>query len=322
MIGGVVSWLGFTLPSAIALVLFALAQRVGRPLDGGLAPRPEARRGRGRRPGRLPPGPVADARLAPAGRGACRYGCGAPRGDPVLAARDHRRRGGHRVAGTQAPGEERGGRRRPGDVQPDRPAGRNDRPWAVLRPTGRAALATGGDRLAGRGDGRDVLPDRVARLRRRPRRPAAARCGSRRSGLGRRGPIPRRIRRGPSRPGTAVLIRGVSRGGRRATARWLGRRGGCARLDLPAVVPAHLWCPAVLGSAATIRGVQAGARRHECRGRGLLAAALYRPIWTGAVESGVDVVIAVAGLGLLVIGRVPPVVVVVAAAVAGQVMRA
>ena len=51
---------------------------------------------------------------------------------------------------------------------------------------------------------------------------------------------------------------------------------------------------------------------------GLLAAALYRPIWTGAVESGADVMLAVAGLGLLVIGRVPPIVVVVLAAVAGQ----
>ncbi len=30
---------------------------------------------------------------------------------------------------------------------------------------------------------------------------------------------------------------------------------------------------------------------------GLLAAALYRPIWTGAIESGADVVVAVAGLG-------------------------
>ncbi len=54
---------------------------------------------------------------------------------------------------------------------------------------------------------------------------------------------------------------------------------------------------------------------------GLLAAALYRPIWTGAVESGADVVVAVAGLALLVLGRVPPIVVVALAAVAGQVIR-
>ncbi len=54
---------------------------------------------------------------------------------------------------------------------------------------------------------------------------------------------------------------------------------------------------------------------------GLLAAALYTPIWTGAIESGTDVVIAVAALGLLVVGRVPPIAVVVLCAVAGQLIR-
>lgn len=54
---------------------------------------------------------------------------------------------------------------------------------------------------------------------------------------------------------------------------------------------------------------------------GLLAAALYQPIWTGAIESAADVAIAIAGLGLLVIGRVPPIAVVVLAAVAGQLIR-
>lgn len=51
---------------------------------------------------------------------------------------------------------------------------------------------------------------------------------------------------------------------------------------------------------------------------GLLAAALYRPIWTGAIGSGADVVIAAAALALLVAGRVPPIIVVVVTAVAGQ----
>ena len=54
---------------------------------------------------------------------------------------------------------------------------------------------------------------------------------------------------------------------------------------------------------------------------GLLAAALYRPIWTGAVESAADVVVVVAGLALLVAGRVPPIGVVVLAAVTGQLIR-
>ncbi len=51
---------------------------------------------------------------------------------------------------------------------------------------------------------------------------------------------------------------------------------------------------------------------------GLLAAALYRPIWTAAVATPLDVAIAAAALGLLVVGRLPPIVVVVLAAVAGQ----
>ncbi len=54
---------------------------------------------------------------------------------------------------------------------------------------------------------------------------------------------------------------------------------------------------------------------------GLLAAALYRPIWTGAIDSGADVAIAVAGLALLVVVRMPPIAVVVLAALAGQLIR-
>ena len=53
---------------------------------------------------------------------------------------------------------------------------------------------------------------------------------------------------------------------------------------------------------------------------GLLAAALYSPVWTGSVTAPIDVVVAAAGLGLLLTGRVPPVVVVVLAAVAGQLL--
>jgi chromate transporter len=51
---------------------------------------------------------------------------------------------------------------------------------------------------------------------------------------------------------------------------------------------------------------------------GLLAAALYTPIWTGAIESAADIAIAVAGLALLALGRLPPIAVVVLAALAGQ----
>jgi chromate transporter len=51
---------------------------------------------------------------------------------------------------------------------------------------------------------------------------------------------------------------------------------------------------------------------------GILLAALYTPVWTGAIAAPIDVVVAAAGLALLLTGRVPPVVVVALSAVAGQ----
>lgn len=51
---------------------------------------------------------------------------------------------------------------------------------------------------------------------------------------------------------------------------------------------------------------------------GILAAALVTPIGTGALHSPVEVVVALAALLALLTGRVPPVVVVVAAALSGQ----
>ena len=51
---------------------------------------------------------------------------------------------------------------------------------------------------------------------------------------------------------------------------------------------------------------------------GILLAALYTPIWTSAISAPVDVAIAVGALGLLTVGRAPPIVVVLLAAAAGQ----
>jgi chromate transporter len=51
---------------------------------------------------------------------------------------------------------------------------------------------------------------------------------------------------------------------------------------------------------------------------GILAAALYNPIWTSAIDAPIDVVVAAAGLALLTIWRTPPVVVVILAATAGE----
>jgi chromate transporter len=53
---------------------------------------------------------------------------------------------------------------------------------------------------------------------------------------------------------------------------------------------------------------------------GLLGAALYTPIWTAGVESPADVAIAAVGFVALLAGRVPPIVVVAFAAVAGQLL--
>jgi chromate transporter len=51
---------------------------------------------------------------------------------------------------------------------------------------------------------------------------------------------------------------------------------------------------------------------------GILLAALYNPVWTSAVSDPVDVGIAAIGLGALLTGRVPPIVVVAFCALAGQ----
>ena len=53
---------------------------------------------------------------------------------------------------------------------------------------------------------------------------------------------------------------------------------------------------------------------------GILLAALYTPIWTSAIAVPADVAVAGGALALLLIGRVPPVVVVGLCAVAGQVL--
>lgn len=53
---------------------------------------------------------------------------------------------------------------------------------------------------------------------------------------------------------------------------------------------------------------------------GILAAALYTPVWTSAVLAPIDVAIAAVGFGLLFTGRVAPIVVVGLSALAGQLL--
>jgi chromate transporter len=51
---------------------------------------------------------------------------------------------------------------------------------------------------------------------------------------------------------------------------------------------------------------------------GILAAALYSPIWTSAIDAPIDIAVAAAGMALLAIWRTPPIVVVVMAAAVGE----
>jgi chromate transporter len=73
------------------------------------------------------------------------------------------------------------------------------------------------------------------------------------------------------------------------------------------------WLRASIGFRRALNGINAAVV-------GLLLAALYTPVWTGAITAPVDVGIAAAGLVALLTGRVPPIVVVALSALAGQVI--
>ena len=67
------------------------------------------------------------------------------------------------------------------------------------------------------------------------------------------------------------------------------------------------------GAQAALAGVNAAVV-------GLLLAALYDPVWTSGVQSRADFALALAAFGLLVIGKLSPVLVVLMAGVAGQLL--
>ena len=69
------------------------------------------------------------------------------------------------------------------------------------------------------------------------------------------------------------------------------------------------------GIQTTMAGINAGVV-------GILLSALYDPVWTSAIHSRADFGLALAAFGLLVVGRVSPVVVVVLAALAGWALAA
>ena len=151
---------------------------------------------------------------------------------------------------------------------------------------------------------------------------SCCRCCTRASstGLGDRGPVPRRLRRGAGRARARCSRSRRISAPCRAAAEWLGRRGGRARRDLPAVVPARVRGAAVLGPAPRVGGVPARARRDERRRRraagcGALPADLdgrrERARWTSSWRCGP---------GRAAHGRVPPIIVVALAAAVGQIV--
>ncbi|HTB43533.1 MAG TPA: chromate efflux transporter [Acetobacteraceae bacterium] len=67
----------------------------------------------------------------------------------------------------------------------------------------------------------------------------------------------------------------------------------------------------------TGQGAQAAMRGINAAVVGLLGMALYSPVWTSAVQSGTDFAVAVTGFVLLIVWRAPPLVVVALSAAAG-----
>ena len=232
LLGGLAAWLGFTLPSAIALVAFALGVRGLDLSEAGLAPRPQGRGGGG------------------GGAGGVGDGAHALPGPRARLDRDRGRAGRHRVADRVGPGA--GDRRWRASS-----ACACSRDRATRAPRMRACRI--GRRLGRRGPGRcssrcwsrlpslryltgvarargvrQLLPRGRARLRRRARRaaPAAGRGGAAR--LGDQRAVPRRLRRRAGGAGAALHLRGVPGRGHAPVAERLARGARRPGRDLPA----------------------------------------------------------------------------------------
>ena len=105
----------------------------------------------------------------------------------------------------------------------------------------------------------------------------------------------------------------------------LGGWGGAALLLVVIFLPAFLVVAGALPFWEALR-LRPAARRAMAGVNaavvGLLAAALYDPLWTSAIRTPADFGVALAAFGLLTIGRVTPVLVVIGAAVAGMALAA
>lgn len=86
-----------------------------------------------------------------------------------------------------------------------------------------------------------------------------------------------------------------------------------AFLVLIGTLPLWNWLRGRMGIRSTLAGINAGVV-------GILLSALYDPVWTGAIHTRADFGLALVLFGLLTVGRTPPVIVVAVAAVAGWVL--
>ena len=105
----------------------------------------------------------------------------------------------------------------------------------------------------------------------------------------------------------------------------LGGWAGGAAMLLAIFLPAFLLVAGALPHWEALRqrdGVQRAMAGVNAAVVGVLAAALYDPVWTSAIRSKADFGLALAAFGLLVVGKVSPVVVVVLAAAGGWALAA
>ena len=217
-----------------------------------------------------------------------------------LPARDHARR----ARQPAAPGE------------PARGDGGDRR---VLRPADRLA-APGRRRAEPRSAPvRRVLSRRLPRVRRRPRGASFAAGRGRAAGLGRQRRFPRRLwrRAGSTRPAVHVLRLSRHRDG--AAAEWMGRSDPLSRRHVPAGLPARHRPVAVLGRPAPADlGAGDAARRQRRRGRLAACRSLPSGVDVGHHQSPADFALGIAAFLLLFMWKTPPWLVVAFCAIGGQ----
>ena len=315
--GALAAWLGFTMPSALAMILFGYGvSRLRRSVGRRLAARAEDRRGRGRRAGGVGHGaqPRPDRERATIAVGAAILALAVPTASGQVGAI---------VAGGLIGCVLLADRTAP---RPHAPlAVHVPRRWSIAAAILFFALLVGLPPLAATFPSqraravRFVLPLGRAGVRRRACRAAAAAGRGRAAGLGVERRVSRRLWRGAGGAGAAVHLLGLSRHGRwrRRSNGWVGGLLCLVAIFLPSfllLVGALPFWDALRRRAA----VQAALLGINAAVVGLLLAALYRPVWTSAIFGPADFALGLVAFLLLALWAVPPWLVVILGAVAAS----